>query len=598
LPETSDTHNTARLSRAREWLILGLLLLLPLALQLARPVPRIGADAIEYYSLLHSLYFDHDLQLDNEYAHFNILNRGDKVHLTATGYRRTIFSIGPALLWLPFFALGDLIARLRGAVEDGYSPTHIRAVMLASFAYGAIGLLLVAAVLRALFDRRLVLLTIGLLLYTTSLFYYVVHEPIVSHAPSFFVGALVLWIWWGGRCQISLRRALVLGLAIGLAACVRWQNAVLLMLPAATLLQRLRSDFLRTLGRGSLVLAAFVVGTLPQMLAWQAIYGVALLPYPPHGADFLRLDHPFLLPTFFSSRHGLFYWTPILWLGYLGFIGIARRGWRDALVLFAPLAVMSYVNACAGDWWAGGSFSNRRFDSVLPLLAFGLVQSLAWLQRVVARHPLSVLGLGALLLAAWNVLLAEQYQMAALPPDDAVTFEQLAGNSARLVREEVGTPLAWPANWILALRLGVSPGQWDRMVGPYLFYRQNNLGGVIEIGAADPDADQGPLAEGWSLPRPCGDATYCRAISGRARVLVALDVPQTLDVAVRAVGSGTLSMAINGTDVAQWPLTAQLADWRVRVPADRFRRELNEVTLTIAPTDTCLIDRLVFQRVK
>jgi hypothetical protein len=85
---------------------------------------------------------------------------------------------------------------------------------------------------------------------------------------------------------------------------------------------------------------------------------------------------------------------------------------------------------------------------------------------------------------------------------------------------------------------------------------------------------------------------------GRARLLVALDVPQTLDVTVRASGSGTLSMAINGMDVAQWPLTAELADWRVRVPADRFRRELNEVALTIAPGQTCLVDRLVFQRVK
>ena len=598
MAETSDAPDAARASQVRQWLILGLLLLVPLALQLMRPVPRIGADAIEYYSLLHSLYFDHDLRLDNEYAHFNILNRGDKVHLTATGYRRTIFSIGPAVLWLPFFALGDVVARARGAVQDGYSPAHIRAVMLASLVYGSIGLLLVAAVLRTLFDRRLVLLTVGLLLYATSLFYYVVDEPIVSHAPSFFAGALVLWIWWGGRRGLSTGRAVALGLAIGVAASVRWQNGVLLLLPAGTLLLHIRAGYLRTLGRGSLVLGAFLVGALPQMLAWQAIYGVPLLPYPPHGADFLRLDHPFLLQTFFSSRHGLLYWTPVLWLGYLGFIGVVRRDWRDAFVLLAPLAVMSYVNVCAGDWWAGGSFSNRRFDSVLPLLAFGLIESLGWLQRVVARHPLRVLGVGALALAAWNVLLAEQYRLGALPPDDAVTFEQMAGNSARLVREKVGTPLAWPANWILALRLGLTPGHWDRMVGPYLFYRQNNLGGVVEIGTADPDADLGPLGEGWGLPQTCGETAHCRAVLGRARLLVALDIPQTLDVTVRASGSGTLSMAINGTEVAQWPLTAELADWRVRVPADRFRRELNEVALTIAPGQTCLVDRLVFQRVK
>ena len=70
------------------------------------------------------------------------------------------------------------------------------------------------------------------------------------------------------------------------------------------------------------------------MVAWKALYGMWLLPYPPHGADFVRLDHPFLLKTLFSSRHGLLSWTPVLWAGYLGFLPLLRR--RPALAL--PLA--------------------------------------------------------------------------------------------------------------------------------------------------------------------------------------------------------------------------------------------------------------------
>jgi hypothetical protein len=332
------------------------------------------------------------------------------------------------------------------------------------------------------------------------------------------------------------------------------------------------------------------------MLAWRAIFGVPLLPYPPHGSDFLRLDHPFLLQTFFSSRHGLLYWTPLLWAGYLGFVVLARRRRREALVLFVPLAAMSYVNACAGDWWAGGSFSNRRFDSVLPLVAFGLAESLRWLQGVVGRHPLRVLGLGALLLVAWNVLLAEQYRMAALPPDDVVTFEQLAGTSARLMRETVGTPLAWPANWLFAWRHGLTPGHWDRMVGPYLFYRQNNLGGVVDVGQGERDADGGPLGEGWSGPQPCGQGARCRLVRGRARLLVALDAPQALEVSVWAAGHGTLRLAVNGREAGVWPLDEALAARRAQVRESLWRRELNELTLSVGPEDACAVDRVVFRR--
>src|SRR5262249_58426389 len=129
------------------------------------------------------------------------------------------------------------------------------------------------------------------------------------------------------------------GLALGLAMCLRWQNGVLLVLPALELLERRR----RGAAGGALcayaaaLVAAVVLGALPQMLVWKALYGVFLLPAPPHGVDFLRLDHPFVLETLFSSRHGLLSWTPVFWLGYLGFLPLARRHPLIALPLRVPL---------------------------------------------------------------------------------------------------------------------------------------------------------------------------------------------------------------------------------------------------------------------
>lgn len=575
----------------RLWL--GLALALPaLFFQLSQPAPRLDADAVEYYAHLRSLYYDHDVEFSNEFAHFGILGRGDKTNPTATGHRRTIFSVGPALLWLPFYAAADVVARVAGDPEDGYSAWHIRAVCLASLLFVVAGLLLVDGVLAPLYPAAATPAAL-LLLYATMLWWYVTAEPVMSHPGSFFLAALVLRLWWPQRRELSLARAVLLGLTIGLLANVRWQGGVLLLLPAASLLLALRRSFGATLRTGSLTLLAFALGALPQMLAWKAIFGHYLLADPPHGSDFLRLDHPWLLETFFSSRHGLLYWTPVLWGGFVGLVLLFRRDRATALMLLAPVAVISYVNACSGDWWAGGSFSNRRFDQALPLLAVGLAHALAALLAAARRRPGLLLGAGLGLLALWNVLMMAQYRLNRLPLDETVSFARVAENAAGLVQQTVGTPLAWPANWVFAAEHGLDAGRYDLMAGKYLFYRQNNLGGVVDLG--DARSDPALVGPGWGAPRNCEDV-QCRAVLTRGRLFVGLDVPEALDLAVRARGTGALRLAVNGTAVGAFVLEERLSEHRLRLPRERWRRELNELSFLRDDGGRAEVDRVVFTR--
>lgn len=574
-------------------LCLGLVLALPaLLLQLSRPAPRLESDAVEYYAHLRSLYYDHDVEFGNEFEHFGILTRGDKTNPTPTGHRRTIFSVGPALLWLPFYAAGDFVARATGDAEDGYSAWHIRAVCLASLLFVVAGLLLVDRVLRPLYPEAATAAAL-LLLYATMLWWYITAEPVMSHPGSFFLAALTLWLWWPQRRELSLGRALLLGVTVGLLATVRWQGGVLLLLPAASLLLTLRRAPVATVRTGLLTLLAFGVGALPQMLAWKAIFGHYLLADPPHGSDFLRLDHPWLLETFFSSRHGLLYWTPLLWGGFIGLVALLRRDRLTALMLLAPVLVISYVNACSGDWWAGGSFSNRRFDQALPMLAIGLAHVLSGLLEVARRRPGSVL-VGALgLVVLWNVLMMAQYRLNRLPLDDTVSFTRVAENAAGLVQQATGTPLAWPANWVFAAKYGLDAGRYDLMVGKYLFYRQNHLGGVIDLG--DSRADPALLGPGWGAPRNC-ENVQCRAVLTRGRLFAGLDVPEALELTVRARGRGALRMAVNGTMVGAFALEERLAEHRLRLPRERWRRELNELSFFRDDAGAAELDRVVFTR--
>jgi hypothetical protein len=576
--------------------LLALALAAPaLAVQLLAPVPRLDADAVEYYSHLRSLYFDHDVDFANEFEHFGILSRWDKAQPTVTGHRRTVFSVGPALLWMPFYAVGDLVARLRHDVQDGYSPAHIRAVCLGSLAYGLAGLLLLNGLLERMFSPPGPFWTTLLLAWGTFLFWYLAYEPVMSHAASFFLAVLVLRVWWDRGTELSPRRAALLGLLIGVASDVRWQNALLLSLPLATVVVERRQPA-RSAAAAVALATAFAVALVPQLLVFKAIYGAYVLPYPVQGRGFLHLRRPALLETLFSSRHGLLYWSPVLWAGFIGLAGLVVRGRdrRAALLLALPIVVMTYVNASSGDWWAGGSFSNRRFDSVLPFLAVGLCASLAALRRLAARWPGGVLAAAGAAFVLWNALFMEQYRRGAIPRDDAVSFARVAENSADVLAGAAGSPLAWPANWIFALRHHLPADRYDLMAGKYLFFMQNSLGGVIDVGT---ETDPALLADGWGARAPCGDEV-CRAVDGRARLLAGLDAPEMLDVGVRASGAGPLRVSVNGFPVGEGALGPDLAEVIARVPGARWRTGLNEVALEAGPGGTALVDRVVFRRVE
>ena len=153
--------------------------------------------------------------------------------------------------------------------------------------------------------------------------------------------------------------------------------------------------------------------------------------------------------------------------------------------------------------------------------------------------------------------------------------------------------MAWPANWIFAARHDLPVQKYDLMVGQYLFYRQNNLRGLIDIG--DDRVDPGLLGEGWARRQAC-DEGVCRAIEGRARLFVPLDVPQSLAVTLRVRGRGRLSIAVNGRPVAMLPLLEDLQELRFPVPRGYWRRELNELALETGPGGEASIDLLRFER--
>ncbi len=188
----------ARMERGRLAL---LLLLLPTLVQFQLLGARLNGDGISYYVFLRSMMKDRDFDLVNEYGHYGMIGRWDLAVTTSTGLRRSIYSVGPAVVWTPFFLIGDGVARLEGWVTgetpdlSGYGSRHLNAVALGNLLYGFGALLLIHALLLRYFDAGISLGAVLLLWGGTFFHWYLVVQPTYAHSPSMFLAAYALWLW-------------------------------------------------------------------------------------------------------------------------------------------------------------------------------------------------------------------------------------------------------------------------------------------------------------------------------------------------------------------------------------------------------------------
>ena len=291
---------------------------------------------------------------------------------------------------------------------------------------------------------------------------------------------------------------------------------------------------------------------------------------------------PSLLDSLFSSRHGLFFWAPVLTIAVLGLALRAARGHRVALGALTAFGVLALVNASLRPWWSGG-FGNARFLPALPLFAVGLAVVLEFVRTAARQRPLRLAALAGGALVAWNLLLMAQYRAEFIPRDDTVSFPAVAENSARLLSGMAGAPTAWPANWIFAAREDLPAARYDFLAG------QDVLAdgpGPVDVGDLGLEAW---LGEGWSVRHPCG-ATVCREVEGRARLFLPVVDVRPATVSVHAQGSGTLRVILNGHPLAQASLTAAFTEVGGVADGGLWRRGPNVLVLEVSPGGQALMD--------
>lgn len=404
------SHNRIPAATRRTRLLLICVFLLSLPAVTAR---LYSSDEVQYFAYLRSLWFDHDLSFENEYLHFydSGIARSDGFHetflerTTATGRRINFGTLGCAMLWAPFYAVGDAVAHVRGAPVDGYSKPYVAAVAYGSAFYGFMAILLgISSARRLGFDGTLagVIVWLG-----TPLLFYMYVAPPFSHACSAFAVSLFVAVWLRVRERWTAGGAVALGAAAALMAMVREQDAFFAAGPAV--------DFLIAMTEGR-------AGIVPAL----AGIGGGLAAYSPQAVAYLRLNghlgphasverkmswaSPHALQVLLSPEHGFFFWTPVAVLGIAGLIALAwspdRR--RVAVCMLLMVALQIYVGGSVESWTVAGAFGQRRFVALTALLIVGLAAAGSRLASAPAAWRRSAVVI-ALVAVYWNVALSAEF---------------------------------------------------------------------------------------------------------------------------------------------------------------------------------------------
>lgn len=375
-----------------------------------------ASDEVQYFAFLRSLAFDGDLSFENEYQHFADAGAGGSGftetflgdRFTKAGRRLNFGTIGPSLLWAPFYAAGHFVAGVAGAPQDGYSQPYITAVAFGSAVYGWLAMLVAASIARRWFGHGLGA-ALALLAGSPLLFYMYVAPPF-SHACATFAVTMCLWTWLRVRETWSTRGVLCLGLAVGLMATMRDQAGLFAIGPALDFVRwaLARRVWRRAAGLAGLGIAATLLAYAPQVFASQAINGY-IGPHESVGHK-MSWTSPHALGVLVDPGHGWFLWTPLALLSMAGLVALAMGRlhasvedgpWLGVCAL-AVVAVQIYINGAVESWTVAGSFGQRRFVELTPLLIVGL----AALTSIRSRH---LVWAAAALCLWWNVGLLLQF---------------------------------------------------------------------------------------------------------------------------------------------------------------------------------------------
>lgn len=568
-----------------------------------RPLARPYADAPYYYDWAPTLFLDHDVDFTNQYR---VTMNWYRFDVTPTKKPANVFGAGPGILSAPVFLPAHATAVVAGERRDGFSTIEQIATMWLSVLLSVTALVFPYRIASRRLGARGAGLVAALLVFAAGpVVYYAVRQPGYAHPYATFFAAWFVDVWDASFDRRRTARTwMLLGAAFGLAVLTRPQLATWGLLFAFAAVDDVRRAQPRDPATLARVAGRWVIGALvtlacfaPQLLAWKSLYGAYYV--VPQGEGFMRWDAPAWSEVLWSSRNGLFPWAPLYAVAALGMIAGIARAPRLFGALVLGVAAQVVVNGAAWDWWGGGAYGGRRFDSTYVAFALGLAVVLAPAVAAVARtwhapHAWRLFaaagGLAALAaafaLALANLWLASHYSSPSAriyggEPAPRIWKQKVPGRLGRFAAS-ASTLTTWPVRKHFAVT-------YDRDVWAY-----DEIVGVHFLGETFPGLNSVPPRTVDNRTIGQIPATFRRGFvgtkdgyvipDGRARIFVGLNRTGGIEVSVplsHPTSTGEITIRWNGRILTRGP--ASVSKGRFAFITHDLERGVNMLEIDAPP---------------
>ncbi len=364
-----------------------------------------SSDVNQYYAYLPSIFIYNDLTLQFYHKDKNAIGSTFFPQRSPTWELVIVPTYGVSLLYLPFFLLAHFFSIFSDYPATGLSSPYQFLLQMSSWVYLLIGLLFLRRLLLKYFTDHVIAVVVFIIVVGTNFLWYVTGEAAMSHVYSFALIAVYLFLLDSWLTKPNWRKAVFLGLLVGLITLIRPTNiviGVLALLWKVTGIEDVKNRFMFFYKNRTsillLLLAVFAVW-MPQLLYWKMIAGKYFYYSYPEDQHFYFLN-PQLFRNLFSWRKGWLIYVPVMMFALAG-IGIMAKLRKDFFWSVMIYFLISwYVLSSWWNWWYGGGLSIRPYIDSYAVFAVPLSVFLSWTFR--QTKPLAVGIMLLVLFATWN----------------------------------------------------------------------------------------------------------------------------------------------------------------------------------------------------
>jgi len=355
-----------------------------------KPANFIVSDALAYYVYLPMLIIDHTVDPKNQVEKYFpklhwVIDVRKKTELGAVHNK---YPIGFALTLAPAFLGAHVVSKalfsVSGSVTwfpNGYTGAYQIIGLLWIMSLGLCSMIWLDRMLVTHLQINGAAAGFSILAFWigTHYAYYYFREPFMVHVVStFWVCAVVclagVVLNQMERERLPAGKIWLLAFSAAMAILCRPTNVFVLPFFFHLGAKAVKTGLLpRLVKLAPLWLTAFLPW-LCQMALWLKTTGHLLhYSYVDERFHWMR---PALWQTLFSSRHGLFFWSPVLLLSVFGIamsLRLLNRRSHSFLVCHTAAAcLLWYLNSCWHQWWFGDAFGARAFLELSGFFVTGL----------------------------------------------------------------------------------------------------------------------------------------------------------------------------------------------------------------------------------